>query len=775
MSLMTQVGLEFVARDSSRSVIASFTDSIHMTGRSIQTLGRNVLALAGVGGGFYMLGNMLRSGVREAAAFEKQMAEVSTMLNEQSISLMPRYTDQIRAMSREFGEGTETLSKGLYDILSASIAPAEALDVLAVSTRAAKAGLTDTGTAADVITTILNSYSLEASRAGDISDKLFNIVFRGKTIFSELAPNIGKVAALAATAGESFDDLGAAIATMTRAGVKTDIAVTSLRAIILSFLKPQSDSIEMARKYGVELNSNTLRTIGLTGVIEKLKKATAEELAVIVPTSRAITGFAAAVQKSDELAGDYDLMLNSLGATETAYQKIAATSAHQLDQLNQEWIDMKRAVGDLATGPLIGFLTLVRKGVEEISQAVDNSRKAIENFNNYITKHGLASAGKQTYGSWAPMPEVKAPLGPSAEGAAMKAEIERQQTLAMMAAMQLKGLSSFQFPEREIKAPERNAGYEFIGPPEPGKEYLAARKKIDEQIVADTREKLTSIRAMDDLTRMEKIQNLKAYMAEHADTLAGVAEAEKLLSDEMESILKSRSDAMKVYCAELREDFQSLGLYISEKFAEASRSIESGLSGAFLSLREEGSNFRSFMVNVFTSIQDSFAKMLADMAARAMMNAAVAPVMNVLSGVLGGALGSLFGGIGNQIGSPNYAPNYSTTSSNAGVPIPESIMTGKLHGGWVPEGVPSFQGGRGLKSNEMAAIIEKDELLAPAGQVIRSPFSRGGSAPNVIINNNTGRPIEQDGPPQFDGEKWVVALVAKNISEGGSLSKLMKK
>lgn len=98
-----------------------------------------------------------------------------------------------------------------------------------------------------------------------------------------------------------------------------------------------------------------------------------------------------------------------------------------------------------------------------------------------------------------------------------------------------------------------------------------------------------------------------------------------------------------------------------------------------------------------------------------------------------------------------------------------------LHTGWVPEGVPSFQGGRGLKPNEMAAVIEKDELLVPGDKVVRSMAAgRGGPAPNIIIYNESGQPISKKGEPEFDGESWVASLIARNYTQGGSLSKLLK-
>jgi len=368
MALWT-FGVNFIARTQAferdvaraRSSMGGFQKATLGVQNGLRTLGQ----VAGVSIGLYTINRAIRASVSEFAAFEKQMANVSTLLNDQSMRYMPQYSSAIRKMSMDFGEGTETLSKGLYDIISASVAPSKALGVLTASVKAAKAGMTDTGVAADAITTILNSYGLEASRATDISDKLFSTVIRGKTTFAELAPNIGKIASIGATAGVSFDDLSATLATMTRAGVDTEIAVTSLRAILLSFLKPQSDAIEMARKYGVELNSATLRAEGLTGIIQKLKKASAEELVTIVPTARAIAGFSAAVQKAGALTEDYEFILNSAGKTEEAYQKIAETTSFKLDQLSQLWHDLKVALGEVLATPLVGFFQEVVVGLKE--------------------------------------------------------------------------------------------------------------------------------------------------------------------------------------------------------------------------------------------------------------------------------------------------------------------------------------------------------------------------------------------------------------------------
>jgi len=273
--------------------------------------------------------------VKAFADFEEQLANVSTMLDDQTMKYIPKYARRLKQMAVEFGESTKTLSKGLYDILSASIEPAKALDVLSASTIAAKAGLTDTGVAADAITTILNSYQMSAEEAGKVSDWLFAIVKRGKTTFAELAPNIGKIASTASVAGLAFEEVGAAIATMTRAGMSTELATTSLRGLMNTFMKSGPEAKEMAKQFGFELNTTTLRTIGLTGVLKKLKGATAEQLAILLPNIRALSGFAAALKQAEGMASDLDLMLNSAGLTQKAFGKMTDTLSFQLKRFWQ--------------------------------------------------------------------------------------------------------------------------------------------------------------------------------------------------------------------------------------------------------------------------------------------------------------------------------------------------------------------------------------------------------------------------------------------------------
>ena len=329
------------ARTATKLAMGKMTTNVAKYEKQIKSAGK-MMGIAGalITGAFALM-------VKSAISLEEELAQVSTMLDKSAMHVMPQYKNALQAMSVEFGEATSTLSKGLYDILSASIPPAEALDVLAVSATAAVAGITDTGTAADAITTILNSYGMEASEASTVSDQLFAIVKGGKITFDELAPSIGRAAATSNMAGFSFEDLGASISTITRAGISSNQAMTAVVGILKSFLKPMDDAKDVAEGFGLELNTATLRTIGLTGVMAKLKNASAEQLSAIFGNIRGLKGIAAALGDTEGYARDLNRMYNSLGLTQAAFDKQSEALGFQLRRLKQSFNVIAVTIGDV--------------------------------------------------------------------------------------------------------------------------------------------------------------------------------------------------------------------------------------------------------------------------------------------------------------------------------------------------------------------------------------------------------------------------------------------
>ena len=85
-------------------------------GSKVKHLGVEMMKIAGVAA------TPLVAGTKVFADFEQQMAYVSTMLQKPE-EHMDAFRKAIRQMSVEFADSTESLSKGLYEVLAAGVPP----------------------------------------------------------------------------------------------------------------------------------------------------------------------------------------------------------------------------------------------------------------------------------------------------------------------------------------------------------------------------------------------------------------------------------------------------------------------------------------------------------------------------------------------------------------------------------------------------------------------------------------------------------------------------
>jgi len=295
-----------------------------------------------------------------AGKLERQMLMVSTMLDDNQ-HLLKSMTDSVERMAVTYGQSTEVISKGLYDILSAQIDVGASTGVLETALIGATAGFTDAATSTDALLTMLKSFKVEAKDSIDIMDILFTTVKKGRTTFAELAPVLGVVSASMGIAGISAEELGASIATMTQAGLRSRPAAVSLNAIIRGFIRPSKKSMEMAKKYGVTLSSTTLKAKGLSGVLSQLNDltkvwgdSTGDILGQIFPQIRGFRGLAAALQNYNKYQDAMNAMQERGGETMKAYARAARGLQYNMQRIKStipvflaNLVNMSDEYGDL--------------------------------------------------------------------------------------------------------------------------------------------------------------------------------------------------------------------------------------------------------------------------------------------------------------------------------------------------------------------------------------------------------------------------------------------
>lgn len=251
--------------------------------------------------------------------FRKNMLEVATISTQVSDD-MTGFMNRVMSITQEIPIKAPEAAKALYEIVSAGHDGADGMKILEVAAKSAIGGLTETATAADAITTILNAYNLSADKASSVSDQLFTTVRLGKTTFGELGSSIAQVAPIAAAYGIGIDEVLAAVASLTKQGTPTAEAMTKIRAAIQGTANELGDAAFQGRTFQEALQLINDKADGSASKMKEML-GTDEGLAAAL----ALTG-----KNARSAASDLEELRDSLGATESAFEKMKDEASNQL-------------------------------------------------------------------------------------------------------------------------------------------------------------------------------------------------------------------------------------------------------------------------------------------------------------------------------------------------------------------------------------------------------------------------------------------------------------
>lgn len=322
---------------------------------------RMTIAAAGAYASFNMLKKVIIDSVGKFREFETRMAEVSTILGELDMNILPALSAGVETLSMKFGQSTSDMAKGLYDILSAAFDAQESINLLNTATKASIAGLSTVRDSVDIFTTILNSYGMAVEEAAQVSDYLFQSVIRGKFQFEELSSALQYVVPIAAQAGISIKELMAALSTATRHGLRLDMTSRGLALAIQNIINPTEGARKAAEQYGIDMSALGLRAEGLYNWFRKLYDKTEQYGKNIIPEMiKNMRSLRVALVLAGEegilgFADDLRYLENSWGRTDEAMAKIMDTQQFRANQLREEISNVQREWGDMWGDVAIGI------------------------------------------------------------------------------------------------------------------------------------------------------------------------------------------------------------------------------------------------------------------------------------------------------------------------------------------------------------------------------------------------------------------------------------
>lgn len=453
--------------------------------------------------------------------FRKNMLEVAT-ISTQVTDDMTGFMNQVMSITQEIPIKAPEAAKALYSIVSAGHDGADGMKILEVSAKAAVGGLTETETAADAVTTILNAYKMSAEEAGTVSDQLFTTVRLGKTTFGELGASIAQVAPIAAAYGISIDQVLGAVASLTKQGTPTAQAMTQIRAAIQGTAGELGDAAFQGRTFQEALQLINEKAGGSASKMKEML-GTDEGLAATL----ALTG-----KNAKSAASDLGELQNSLEATEAAFEKMKDAADNQLTLLANNVQAYLRPLGEKILKEVSDIAKAFNEAFEnnDIEGTISNLESLVKNaagaFLSYKTAILLVQVAQHSYVKSSALSRLATIQHTTAT--ALLTGALRKQAVAMLAA----GKAALTNPYVLAVAGVTALGYAIF--------KLATQATASEKALAAHNKRVAEMREWSDGMRSQTEEMLGVLQDENKSTLQKV-EAYKKLQELYPNELKNLS------------------------------------------------------------------------------------------------------------------------------------------------------------------------------------------------------------------------------------------
>lgn len=301
--------------------------------------------------------NFAKDSTRAFMDFENGMNEVFTLLPDISGKAMQDMTEQVKQFSKDAGVIPEKTVPALYQALSAGVPKDNVFSFLETANKAAVGGVTSLETAVDGLSTVVNSYGADIIDTKKASDLMFTTVKLGKTNFEQLSQSLFNVLPSASAAGVKFEDVSAALATLTAQGVPTSVATTRVRAAIDELSKAGTKTDKVFREVAGKSFKEFIKEGGnLQGALQLLEKEAEKNNLGINDLFGSIEAGGAALaltgKATETFTNALDEMNKAAGATDNAFAKMEQGLKRKIDKLKARFEVFKLNVGGRLAGAL---------------------------------------------------------------------------------------------------------------------------------------------------------------------------------------------------------------------------------------------------------------------------------------------------------------------------------------------------------------------------------------------------------------------------------------
>lgn len=372
----------------------TFLDSNNSAGVRINALGNSMVSVGktltkgvtmpilGVGTAITMM----------SANFEEGMSEVQAISGATGKDLQ-MLTDKAKELGSSTKYSASEAAAGMSNLASAGFNVTEIMSAMPGMLDLAASGNIDLASAADIASSTLRGFGLEASEAAHVADVLAKAAADTNAGITDTGEAMKYIAPVAASMGFSLEEVTAAIGEMANAGIRGGQAGTTLRSALTRLANPSKEASDLMKELGFNAYDANDKMLPLKGIVENLdsslegltEKQQQQAIATIFG-QEAMSGMLTLIQAGPE---QLDKLTNSLKISDGAASKMAKTMQ---DNLKGQLTTIKSKIEGAAISLGETLIPMLSKAADKIEDAVDWFNNLDEATQENIVKWGALAA-----------------------------------------------------------------------------------------------------------------------------------------------------------------------------------------------------------------------------------------------------------------------------------------------------------------------------------------------------------------------------------------------
>jgi TP901 family phage tail tape measure protein len=245
--------------------MATMGEKLESIGNKVASVGSRLTATVttGIVGAF-------TAAVKTTGDFDAAMSKVQAVSGATASQM-----ELLTAKAREMGETTKFSASESAEALNymamAGWKTEQMLNGLSGIMNLAAASGEDLGTTSDIVTDALTAFNMTADESGRFADILAAAASNANTNVAMMGESFKYVAPVAGAMGYSAEDVAVALGLMANAGIKADMAGTSLRNMMQRMAKPTKESQAAMDRLGISLQDSEGNMLSFREIMDTLR------------------------------------------------------------------------------------------------------------------------------------------------------------------------------------------------------------------------------------------------------------------------------------------------------------------------------------------------------------------------------------------------------------------------------------------------------------------------------------------------------------------------